>query len=1249
VAKELIFMGKQAGKVRLALFEDSHGTTRKLPVKEISEEVFVAGIKAGNLPVRGFGVNRGRITCKYGDWYRLPDIGPEGAMSLFGLVYFGQVALEADGAEEDEVAIPSEVYGAKLAKYYGIASVDWDTGTFRVLAPSTYFHLSKSTQVHVYTYDGPYTPSKLSPRAKDLYGKDVDYTFSECDSVESCAEIAAWSKIHEKSFAVLLQWVFQRCEMLGYRDTSHTVLTTYLTSNTLYGSPDIVLLGNKPIDYLELPDNVGYLATCTGRQVGTIRTLGKYSLTLQGMTDIIVDCEHLQDLSFSTGTRAKIIRTDVSPLMTIHGWEGFKGHDGDFTGYRLRALSYCFREQPDVDYLLFDVEFVRGSFCDIGNVTVEFTQPILSMSQSFRNFNGTLVVDGIERIESSFEDVVLTNPLDLRQTTHLSRSVNQVKATILLPEYFSSVEGDIFQATEVRYIKMRLDCPKAANLHTRHWNLESDALRLEVFSETKVINPVVFYYGVLEELIYTSAYGSAAPKFSRTSIYPNTPVTGITYFLPTSFYRLSQTTLDLSVFPDVEVIPANCVVKCGCSTLIFGSNVKKIETKAVVDCDKLRWVYIPDSVEDLGVFNLRPRIPYTICTSQGSEADKFAQKNRIDVRYVDNVKQFQQVVNEIPEEIEGTVAVAILTGKGDGAEAAIKQACEYREACTDIEPKFTIEEKTQRSIEEVKWIGSWQSYLPEDADRWETNVSVHIAIAHISNNAEYDKNVLEVTDEDVLYKTYKYRAGEYTMVGRQLRCSRDSDYGLWVVVKENTVINAFTEVVSSINSNCGVQALLAQAMERTLKFNSPSALSTLVEHLNYTRSVVSLRGRSVSYTVSDMVYRALRTTYIPLGVYTTDKGVRVVLTVDRTDLSYVAFTISAGAAVDDGRFASRASTAWGLYLKVISGAFKVDSIEGWSRMYSILGAGATLLQSVAAGATTEKCDTYDFTLPTAEIAALKVIVRALFDETPTVSTAELQIALKDCGLAKRMTAGAWRSIENQGRHTGNDTVYNCTDGTFTVTQRYDRYVTWIKFEDASGKTTVYAVAIPDDAHYLLKDIVGLYDGMTQAIGPYEREEHYAHVNCMLPVNEFLVVRRFKSGGCYTSYGGNFSPVLLVSRISGKVVIGAQTGGDVVPVFITNSFRDALRIFEICGLLAFNPETEWLYKKHESLCSGLFRTRLEFESGVPDFGGFTWTLRHIRNYLRRGECDGYGCVNGTQEIFDLAVKHPPTSDYIVQEV
>jgi len=56
VAKELIFMGRKDGKVRLALFDSSHGVARKLPVKEVPEEVFVQGIKEETLPVRGFGV-----------------------------------------------------------------------------------------------------------------------------------------------------------------------------------------------------------------------------------------------------------------------------------------------------------------------------------------------------------------------------------------------------------------------------------------------------------------------------------------------------------------------------------------------------------------------------------------------------------------------------------------------------------------------------------------------------------------------------------------------------------------------------------------------------------------------------------------------------------------------------------------------------------------------------------------------------------------------------------------------------------------------------------------------------------------------------------------------------------------------------------------------------------------------------------------------------------------------------------------
>lgn len=1241
MAKELIFMGRKDGKVRLALFDSSHGVARKLPVKEVPEEVFVQGIKEETLPVRGFGVHRGRVTCKYGDWYKLPGVGEGRAFSIFGLVHFGKVETDSEGN------FPNSPHGSATYKqmlYYGLASVEWDTGMFRVLAPGTYFRMADTSGILCYTYDGPVTKNKIHPKQLDDFFDKADYVFEECEAVENIEQIAEWSGLYVKSPYVFLQWMYQKCEPFAYREDSEKEIKGYLLG--IYGGYDDVkplLLGKKPIERVDIPEYMGYLSVLSGRQIKVIDVNDCYSADLYGVNGVDVYCSRTSCLSFGVGTKARLIRSADSVGLSVCGWEGYDGSGGDYTGLGIDTLTACFKGPASSEKFIIDASTIRNCFQNMINVEVIMKRTPKQISDSFSNFVGDVKADAYPYLDYSFNKAELQTPLDLTQNQYISNSCNDFKGLIILPEAFGWVERRVFQNSGVDKVKMKVD--PATNSYIGRYGstltltIDNDNLTVEVESVTPN-NPLKFRYGSVKDLYCTAAPGSLSPRFQYTSILPTQPVTGVTELVAEAFVRVNRATLDFGLFPEVSVVPKEVANDCKFSTIIFGPNIKKIEAGAFVYCDSIRWVYIPKEVEEIDHFIRRPRIPYTIVTQQGSPADAYAKKHGIDVRYADGVDEFKRVTQEIPEEMEGAVAIAILSGKGDGEEAAVLQACERADIPEDYKERIAFIEKTDYDLEKVDWVNK----VTFNHDKPDFNVDesprLHAVMAIISNSAEYNPNVLKVT-HDMLRRytdTGMFRSGAYAMAYASLDASQQDEHLIWLVMNGTKVINAFTEKVSAVDSSISIRSALKKAKDIDKEGGPATMLSNIIEHINLTGRGVSVRGKSLKDWTSDKVYEAMRGTYALLGVYKGTGNLRYFVGVDMTNLNLVSFKLSSGVVVDDGKQKYSSHDIWGMGLKAIGGTQdkELASLDGLTRMYSVIGGADTMLLACL-GVDLPKCTEYDFTRPQTEVKALSTLLTVLSGYGPSTTTvAELKEAFRECGLAVPLSAKAWEKLyENSYFHK---TEYHCKDGKVKHYEIRYGYNSWFELEDGS----VYAFAFNDNILGKLQSIVSLYETDFDSIG--FREEHYALVNKMLPASEFLFVRDFMSGGTYNRYG-SASACLAISRISGKPCVAVRISGHIVPLFWTNSFANAVRILELSGYILFNPNQDWAYKSGANITSGIFADEREFDSGIPSFKYASEKMTCTREYIRRGEVDGYACPKGNPEVFALATKNPKVSDYV----
>ena len=202
------------------------------------------------------------------------------------------------------------------------------------------------------------------------------------------------------------------------------------------------------------------------------------------------------------------------------------------------------------------------------------------ISDSFTNFVGDVKADAYPYLDYAFNKAELQTPLDLTQNQYISNSCNDFKGRIILPEAFGWVGRRVFQNSGVDKIKMKVD-PATNTYIGRYSNaliltIDNDNLTVEVESVTPD-NPLNFRYGNVKDLYCTVAPGSLSPRFLYTSILPTQPVTGVTELVGETFVRVNRTTLDFGLFPEVSVVPKEVANDCKFSTIIFGSNIKKIE------------------------------------------------------------------------------------------------------------------------------------------------------------------------------------------------------------------------------------------------------------------------------------------------------------------------------------------------------------------------------------------------------------------------------------------------------------------------------------------------------------------------------------------------------------------------------------------------------------------------------------------------------------------------------------------------
>ena len=1240
MAKELIFMGRKDGKVRLALFDSSHGDARKLPVKEVPEAVFVKGIKDETLPVRGFSVNKGRISCKYGDWYKLPEIGEGRAFSIFGLVHFGKVETDSEGYYPDN---PHSLTTYIQQKFFGLASVEWSTGMFRVLSPATYFYLTDRLGVFCYTYDGPVTKSKIRPKQLDDFYDKADYVFDDCVATESLAEISQWAGMNEKSAYVFYQWLYQKCEPVACREDDEADFRKSMLDGHNFGGISLLLLGTNPIECLEIAENVSNVSVRTSRSIKSVDVNKHYYVEVYGVNGVDVYCQNTANLTFTYGTKARLIRGDNPKRLTVYGWEGYDDSDNDYSGMGIETLSSCFQKQPLGGKFVIDANSIINSFTNMVGAEVVCKNIPDKVTGSFCNFIGDVKVAGLPYLDYSFNKAEIKSPLDLTKNLYLCNSCNDLKAEIILPEALGWVERRVFHGTGINHIKLKLDGSEPVISRNMNGSLTIDNPNLTVEVECLTTDRAPkFQYGDIRDLYYKAPQGSLSPRFQYTSVFPTQPVAGVTDMVADAFVRVSKATLNLGMYPDISVIPKDMANDCKCSTVIFGPNIKKIEAGAFVNCDSIRWVYIPKEVEAVDHFIRRPRIPYTIITQQGSAADAYAKKYGIDVKYVGSVDEFHRLTQEIPEEMEGAVAIAIISGKGDGEDAAVLQACEPAEIPEDYMSKMVFIEKTDASMDDVEWVNN----LSFSDDKPDFNVTesprLHSVMSILSNGAEFNPDVLKV--ESNMVKKWgtngMFRSGQYAMAYAKMDDAQGDDHLIWLVLNGTKVINAFTEKVSDNKSSISIRSALKAAKEADSKLASPTMLSNLIEHISITGRGISVRGKAMKDATTNKVYTALKNTYALLGAYKGTGSTRYFIGLDMTTLNFVSFKLSSGVVVDDGRLRAAYHDIWGMGLRAIGGTQdkELESLEGFTRVHSIIGGADAMVKAFVCKDELPKCKEYDFTRPLKEAEAMQTIVTVLSGRGPSTTTvAELRDALKACGLAQPLTKKMWEKIYKNTYFNGT-ADYHCSDGKVKMYDKRYEYVSWFVFDDA----TAFAFALSDGILNKLQSIVTLYETDFDSIAFCE--EHYALVNKVLPASEFVIVRDFRSGGTYHRYGST-SACIAVSRISGKPCVAVRIAGYVVPIFWTNTFADAVRICELCGYIVFNANQDWAYKNGDNITSNIFTNESEYDNKTPSFKYYSRQIKNTRDYIRRGEVDGFACPDGKPELFALAMKNPKASDYV----
>ncbi|GHU93163.1 hypothetical protein FACS1894208_02100 [Clostridia bacterium] len=887
MAKELLFLGREGDRVRLALFEDSSGETRKLPVKEISVETFIVGIKGGSLPVRGFGVARGRITCEYGDWYSLPQVSDGSSLTLFGLVSFGDANKDLGFLATRFTGVKAE--DIKLLDRPGVASVDY-AGVFRVLSPSTLVLFGvKRKGMTVYTSCGSLTKAKFPEIEK------YDYTFTECDSVESLDTITRWLPVERYTNYAFLQWAYQRCEYVAAGGTDYATLRAYFIENrweSLVGENasfvefGIALLGTKPLECLTIPGGVSRLDVRGSREIALFDVQNKASwrrLELRGTRDnAVVRCPKLQELVLASKSRVRLLRDSTSTPLNVCYWNGWEGQY-DYTGLGIVGLENCFFDDAWSEPLVFDAINVYSSFCNPhAPVSVVFTRRLDMLSSSFSPFVGTLDWKGADWITYSFMRFNMTGTppgmaaavtLDLREVKCLRNSV-KTPCEVLLPESFDWVEGDCFKQSPVRDVLVKPVVSKAF----KEMAVTNDELSLHVDAGGR---DAVLKFSECN-LRSLEIIGGRLPVFDTCTRVQENDMPDVVDFARPTYTKVSCTLLDLRKFPGVNEIPGSLARECGFTTVIIGDNVKALRAGAFVQCNIIRFVYIPGTVTEVEVFILRPRIAYTIYTQQGSVADKYAKKNHIAVKYTDSAESFIRDICEIPEELEGGAAVSVLLGEDDGLVGAVKLACREESVAPDLLEKYPVRELCSLALSEVPFLQpalQYMSHSKPGGDR------LRVILSWLTKEAPFNETCPKMEFSGLAGVVSWYSCGEYRIGGFRLKTTRKGDSKAWVILRGETVIHIFTEHSDSPISIGGVQTLLEAAVDAEKKCMKSTCISSVLTQLSFSRGRAIVSGTILGYTDWQGVQSAIAGTHVLLGIYSRN-GTRAAICVDITSGSF---------------------------------------------------------------------------------------------------------------------------------------------------------------------------------------------------------------------------------------------------------------------------------------------------------------------------------------------------------------------------
>jgi hypothetical protein len=1194
----------------------------------MDESEFLRRVRASDLPVRGFRTRGDDVFYARADWGCIPEMEHEKSLSLFGTVLFNK-ADTPDSA--DSPFGPEDIQEVELP---GIASVDYN-GVFRVLFPDTVGVLAEHG-VEVYSCLGRVTKSAL--RAKSSH----DYSFDECVSTETVDDICNWLPGDGRGMLAITQWAYQRCENVGVRASKMREWLRGVADNKDVSACGVALMGTLPLDCVVAPVSVGAVGFRATRNVSLLDVRAATFTLMCAKDNIPVMCPDTHSLYVCTPrNKVRLVRGGESVGLHISGWDGWDGQS-DYRGLGVSGMHRCFCDYIGQAPLRFDASNIANSFVQC-TADVELTQRQDSLAHSFVGFSGTLSWRGAHRVYASFRDCDFHSPLDLTEVERVSASVARVNGGVLLPDCFEQLSYDVFQDAGVDSV-----CTRSVS------SVDSPELDVRLVCAEDV---TVHSCRVRRLIVDCAAVEHVS--FDGNTTLPENSLLAVQQFNEKAFTDLPHNVLDLRKFPSVTELPEGFAKGCAFSAVVVGDNVKTIHAGAFVGCDRLCFIYIPGTANVSSGFIKRRSVARTIYTQKDSVVDTFARKYAINVKYVDNADEFLRVYCEVPDEMAGAAAVAVFLGHSDGAVGAVEEACRYIDAPSDLLSRYPIRESCSVHIRDIELM--LIKPVVERAGTCEIAPRLHVLLSYLSEQAPYNASLAALPPSSCGGgQILEVFTGEYGLVGVQLRM-RERRCVAWYITRGDTVIHMFSERCK-LDICGGISDLvLDYKYGADTKTGRATGIDAVIEHLTFNKGGISILGAELTRRQAEAVWRAIRSTHALLGIYSTKLKTGSV-----TGFACVS-TVTGKTRLLKLRSRTRTGRgfSWVWLQNETCGVISVDDLSAWTRCYSELGGDSAAIEIVR-GVSTEKTKNLDTSMPDEQIAAIELICGAMDAwerrERSAYSSDSAIAALNNCGLARRLTTGAWIGMLARGRGVDARCVAECADGArcyvasrggapFIVIRENvsntDENVSFYTAE--SGDTVLRLVVGTNSLCGCLQDLRRLYANL--AGKPQNPENHRAHwVLGESPpdAQDFLRVRAFSEA---TTVHANISctPCVVVSKVSGKACFALSTnrliragirdiqigGRRVLPVFWARTLADAFRVCELCGFTPFNA-------KYEVSPHGIIFTQgiCQAPDGTVDFTMCNKPQRAVREAVMRGEADGFMCVDGIQELFDLCVKQPP---------